>query len=93
LPPDLDALRRLPGIGRYTVGAIASMAFGLDEPALDGNIRRVLARVFNISLPANSSAGEKSLWDLAARHLPGNRASDYLDNVRLGLNFGLMPLT
>jgi A/G-specific adenine glycosylase len=73
LPPDLDALRRLPWIGRYTVGAIASMAFGLDEPALDGNIRRVLARVFNISLPANSSAGEKSLWDLAARHLPGNR--------------------
>ena len=77
LPRDLDALRGLPGIGRYTVGAIASMAFGLDEPTLDGNIRRVLARVFNISLPANSSAGQKSLWDLAARYLPRHRAGDY----------------
>ena len=77
LPRDLDVLRGLPGIGRYTVGAIASMAFGLDEPTLDGNIRRVLARVFNISLPANSSAGQKSLWDLAARYLPRHRAGDY----------------
>ncbi len=44
LPHDPQALRQLPGIGRYTAGAIASIAFGLDEPALDGNIRRVLAR-------------------------------------------------
>ena len=70
LPHDLDALRRLPGIGRYTVGAIASMAFGMDEPTLDGNIRRVFARVFNISLPADSSSGEKALWNLAAEYLP-----------------------
>ena len=51
LPHDLQALRRLPGIGRYTAGAIASIAFGLDEPALDGNIRRVLARVFDVTEP------------------------------------------
>ncbi len=77
LPRDLDALRRLPGIGRYTVGAIASMAFGMDEPTLDGNIRRVFARVFNISLPADSSSGEKALWNLAAEHLPKGKAGDY----------------
>jgi A/G-specific adenine glycosylase len=77
LPRDPDALRRLPGIGRYTAGAIASMAFGMDQPTLDGNLRRVLARVFDVSEPADSAAGEKILWGLAARHLPKGRAGDY----------------
>ena len=77
LPRDLDALRKLPGIGRYTVGAIASIAFGMDEPALDANIRRVLARAFDISQPAESPAGEKILWELAVKHLPKGEAGDY----------------
>jgi A/G-specific adenine glycosylase len=77
VPAELDALRRLPGIGRYTAGAIASLAFGLDEPALDANIRRVLARVFNVSLPARSPQGERQLWALAREHLPPGRAGDY----------------
>ncbi len=77
LPRNLYALRQLPGIGRYTVGAITSMAFGMDEPTLDGNIRRVLARVFDISMPADSSSGEKALWDLAAQQLPKRKAGDY----------------
>lgn len=77
LPRDVKQLRRLPGIGRYTAGAIASIAFGLDEPALDGNIRRVLARVFNVDLPARSPAGERRLWQLAGQHLPPGRAGDY----------------
>jgi len=77
LPRDVKELQALPGIGRYTAGAIASMAFGLDEPALDGNIRRVLARVFNVSEPARSSVGEKLLWSLARENLPSGRASEY----------------
>lgn len=77
LPRDVKKLQALPGVGRYTAGAIASMAFGLDEPALDGNIRRVLARVFNVSVPARSSAGEKHLWSLARENLPSGQASDY----------------
>ncbi len=77
LPRSVEELRRLPGIGRYTAGAIASMAFGLDEPALDGNIRRVLARVFNVSLPAKSPQGERRLWEFAAAHLPKGNAGDY----------------
>ena len=44
-PPDAAALRALPGIGDYTAGAIASIAFGLPEPAVDGNVLRVLARL------------------------------------------------
>ena len=60
LPQDVNHLRQLPGIGRYTAGAIASIAFGKDEPVLDGNIRRVLARVFDVGIPARSSAGKNS---------------------------------
>jgi A/G-specific adenine glycosylase len=77
LPRDLDGLRALPGIGHYTVGAIASIAFGMDEPTLDVNLRRVFARLFDVTEPADAPAGEKILWTLAAEHLPRGRASDY----------------
>ena len=77
LPNDLQALRSLPGIGRYTVGAIASMAFGQDAATLDGNLRRVFARVFNVSQAADSTAGEEILWKLAEAHLPTGQAGDY----------------
>jgi A/G-specific adenine glycosylase len=77
IPQDVKSLRRLPGIGRYTAGAIASIAFGLDEPTLDGNIRRVLARLFDLQLPARSPQGEALLWKLAAEHLPPGKAGEY----------------
>jgi A/G-specific adenine glycosylase len=77
LPRSVDGLRRLPGIGRYTAAAIASMAFGLDEPALDGNIRRVFARLFNVEIPADSTEGEKLLWLIAAENLPKGKAGDF----------------
>ncbi len=77
LPQDLDDLRSLPGIGRYTVGAIASMSFSMDEPTLDGNLRRVFARLYDVKESADSPAGEKILWGLAAQNLPKGRAGDY----------------
>jgi len=77
LPRDLKELRRLPGIGRYTAAAIGSIAFGLDEPALDGNIRRVLARVFDVRLPARSRLGEQRLWELATTNMPCGQVSQY----------------
>jgi A/G-specific adenine glycosylase len=77
VPREIEGLRSLPGVGRYTAGAIASIAFGQDEPVLDGNIRRVLARVFDVDLPARSPQGEARLWELAAAHLPKGQASDY----------------
>ncbi len=77
LPRDVAQLCKLPGIGRYTAGAIASIAFGLDEPALDGNARRVLARVFDVQEPARSPGGERRLWNLAAQNLPPGRAGEY----------------
>ena len=77
LPADPGALQKLPGIGRYTAAAIASIAFGRDIATLDGNIRRVLARVFNLEIPARSPAGEKRLWQWAQEHLPPGHAGDY----------------
>ena len=84
LPDDLNELRKLPGIGKYTAGAIASIAYGKQVAVLDGNIKRVFSRFFNIDLPVNSVAGEKILWQLAERNLPPDSAGDY--------NQGLMDL-
>jgi A/G-specific adenine glycosylase len=77
LPRDLDELRKLPGIGRYTVGALASIVFGMDEPALDGNLKRVYARLFDVSEPIDSTEGEKILWQLAKENLPKGKAADF----------------
>ena len=77
LPADPDSLLKLPGVGHYTAGAIASMSFGYDEPAVDGNVIRVLARVFNVKSPVGSSKATKQFWALAAEHLPHGRAADY----------------
>lgn len=77
LPGDVDALLTLPGIGRYTAGAIASMAFGRDEPAVDGNAIRVLARVFNVKQPVGSSRATKRFWALASKHMPRGHAAGY----------------
>ena len=63
LPEEPERLRSLPGIGRYTAGAIASLAFGRPEPAVDGNARRVLARLFDLPAPT------PSVLDGAARRL------------------------
>jgi A/G-specific adenine glycosylase len=53
------------------------MAFGRDVATLDGNIRRVLARLFDVDQPADAPAGEKLLWSLAEEHLPAGRAGDF----------------
>ncbi len=77
LPRERKELEDLPGVGRYTSGAIASIAFGADEPALDGNIRRVVARVFDLELPASSPEGLAGMQALLEEHLPAGRAGDF----------------
>ena len=77
LPKDLRSLRALPGIGPYTTGAIASMAFGLDEAAVDGNAIRVLSRLFDIEETVNSTAGTRLFWAKAREHLPTGKAADF----------------
>ncbi|MEA3335889.1 MAG: A/G-specific adenine glycosylase, partial [Chloroflexota bacterium] len=65
LPQDRRDLLDLPGIGRYTAGAILSIAFGQQEPALDGNVKRVLTRLYDIEDDLRASATETHLWHLA----------------------------
>lgn len=66
LPRDPKALQRLPGIGRYTAGAISSIAFGIPTPILDGNLRRVFSRLFSIDSPLGTTQTETILWEIAA---------------------------
>jgi len=77
LPADVEALSALPGFGRYTVGAVASIAFGLQVPLVDGNVARVLARLFAIEGATGSSAREKQLWSLAGALVRGERPGDW----------------
>lgn len=77
LPADLKTLLSLPGIGRYTAGAILSIAFDQKQPALDGNIRRVYARITNSSEPLNTTISDKQLWSFTESALPDTRAGDF----------------
>jgi len=77
MPRTCDELRALPVVGRYTAAAIASIAFGVDAAVLDGNVKRVLARVFDFREDIKSSRGEKKLWALAESLVPAGRAGDY----------------
>lgn len=71
VPREPEARRALPGVGRYTAGAIGSIAFGLPEPIVDGNVARVLSRLDAIDAPLGSRESESTLWSEArawARH-------------------------
>jgi len=83
-PETASELQKLPGIGRYTAGAIASLAFGEDVPVLDGNVIRVLARVYNVEEDVTRSATQRSLWGLATDLVPAGYAAAW--------NEGLMEL-
>lgn len=76
-PQTADELMKLPGIGRYTAGAIASIAFDVRAPVVDGNVVRVLCRYFGIREDPKASATQKKLWELAASLLPQKRAGDF----------------
>ncbi|HEX5036423.1 MAG TPA: A/G-specific adenine glycosylase, partial [bacterium] len=76
-PDTVDALMVLSGIGRYTAGAIASIAFGRRAPIVDGNVIRVLSRLFLISEDPKSSAGQKVFWRKAEEILPHEHLGDF----------------
>jgi A/G-specific adenine glycosylase len=79
LPDSVEALREIPGFGPYTAGAVASIAFGAPEPAVDGNVRRVLSRLFDLAAP---TAAELQ-----------SRAAELVDPARPGdFNQALMDL-
>lgn len=84
LPGEVDTLQRLPGIGRYTAGAVASIAFDRPAPIVDGNVARVLARLFGLRAPIEDAGVKARLWAEAERLAEGEAPGD--------LNQALMEL-
>ena len=72
LPADPAVLQRLPGIGRYTAGAIASIAHGQPVPVLDGNVVRVLCRLDDVAGDPTRAPVRRTLWDRAAGLVPAD---------------------
>jgi A/G-specific adenine glycosylase len=83
-PESLDAIRNLPGVGRYTANAVMTFAFNKSVPVVEANIARLLARLFNLKIPIDTSLGRETLWQRAGELLP-------LDGARLH-NSALMDL-
>jgi A/G-specific adenine glycosylase len=84
LPQDTEQLLKIPGIGPYTAGAIASIAFGKRAAIVDGNVIRVVSRLRGIRAPANDRAGNKLIWALAQDIVPEENPGNF--------NQGLMEL-
>jgi A/G-specific adenine glycosylase len=77
VPRDVPTLLQLPGIGRYTAGAIASIAYDTRAPIVDGNVARVLCRLDLITKPPQDRSVQKTLWRRAEEILPKNRCGDF----------------
>jgi A/G-specific adenine glycosylase len=75
-PATLEGLRSLPGVGEYTAAAVASIAFGVPAPVMDGNVERVLSRVLGLAEDPRSSAARKRLLAEAAALLDPERPGD-----------------
>ena len=76
-PRDIAAIRKLPGIGRYTANAVATFAFNKPVPIVEANSSRVLARLFDMCGSIDSSIGRKKLWENAARLVPKRNAARF----------------
>ncbi|MGH8665960.1 MAG: A/G-specific adenine glycosylase [Burkholderiales bacterium] len=80
-PRDPQIIATLPGIGRSTAAAIAALSFGVPGAILDGNVKRVLCRVFGIEGDPGSSATLHQLWSLAERLVPAREVEAYTQGV------------
>lgn len=89
-PSDFEKLKQLKGIGNYTAAAIASIAYNLPHAVVDGNVYRVLARLFDINTPININEGQKLFAQLADELL--NRNQPGLHNQAL-MEFGALQCT
>ena len=77
LPSDVESLQQLPGVGRYTAGAIASIAYGTRAPLLDGNVARVLMRLLAVPGDPKDARLRTQLWTVAETLLPARRCGDF----------------
>jgi A/G-specific adenine glycosylase len=77
LPGSVDELMQLKGIGRYTAGAIASIAYDQSVPVVDGNVIRVLTRLIDLAEDVTRSVTVRKLWDWASELVPSSRPGEY----------------
>ena len=70
VPGDVESFHRLPGVGRYTAGAVLSIAFGYPLPVLDGNVARVLSRYDGVAVSYRDPRGARTLWERASTLVP-----------------------
>ena len=80
-PREYDAIRALPGVGAYTAGAIASICFGLPEPAVDGNVLRVLSRVTDDAAPVTDAAVKREYAARLREIYPAGRCGDFTQSL------------
>ena len=89
-PATYEGLIALPGIGPYTAAAIASLAFGLDHAVLDGNVYRVLARVFAVNQSTDLTSVRRQFEQMLAELLPAGRAAQFNEGI---MELGAMVCT
>jgi A/G-specific adenine glycosylase len=77
LPAEPEQLLRVPGIGPYSAGAISSIAFGRETPLVDGNVIRVITRVFGLEGDPGRAPLKRSLWDICGQFVKGERPGDF----------------
>lgn len=77
MPGEISSLLKLPGIGSYTAGAIASIAYGVPAPAVDGNVLRVMSRIFEDDRDILNAAVKKDWETLITRTMPKDRPGDF----------------
>ena len=76
-PRSADAIRALPGLGRYTANAVATFAFNESLPIVEANIARLLARILDLQIPIDISAGRDALWTCADALIPNRGAGTF----------------
>ncbi len=77
VPDTLDKILKLPGVGRYTAGAVLSIAYDQSIPVLDGNVKRVISRLFCLPENGANQASENRLWQVAESLIPAEGAGDF----------------
>lgn len=77
LPDQLDQVRALPGIGPYTAGALLSIAYGKKEPAVDGNVLRVISRLFDIREPVQQTSTQRRIEETVRQLIPDNQPGEF----------------
>jgi A/G-specific adenine glycosylase len=81
LPQTIEELMDIPGIGRYTAGAIASLAFNIKAPIVDGNVLRVFSRLYNLDAPINEQKAKDHIYQLQFDLVPNKNPGSFNESL------------